>query len=120
MIVKQSQYRTSLMKLNTRLTLPTFILGLIIVAIPFTANWNLPLLNGTVVRWIENGRALWLLFGALLLSATSGLYHVLKAKTILALGGCVVVGVAGSQVPVGAVIISPSTLNFCSELSQWY
>lgn len=33
MIVKQSQYRTSLMKLNTRLTLPTFILGLIIVAI---------------------------------------------------------------------------------------
>lgn len=65
MIVKQSQYRTSLMKLNTRLTLPTFILGLIIVAIPFTANWNLPLLNGTVVRWIENGQALWLLFGAL-------------------------------------------------------
>ncbi|WP_213134973.1 hypothetical protein [Citrobacter sp. FP75] len=52
------------MKLNTQLTLPTFILGLVIVAIPFTANWNLPLLNGTVVRWIENGQALWLLFGA--------------------------------------------------------
>ncbi|MEG1422027.1 MAG: hypothetical protein RSA95_15430 [Citrobacter sp.] len=52
------------MKLNTQLTLPTLILGLVIVAIPFTANWNLPLLNGTVVRWIENGQALWLLFGA--------------------------------------------------------
>ena len=53
------------MKLNTQLTLPTLILGLVIVAIPFTANWNLPLLNGTVVRWIENGQALWLLFGAI-------------------------------------------------------
>ncbi|ATF49809.1 hypothetical protein CO701_12035 [Citrobacter werkmanii] len=53
------------MKLNTQLTLPTPILGLVIVAIPFTANWNLPLLNGTVVRWIENGQALWLLFGAI-------------------------------------------------------
>lgn len=52
------------MKLNTRLTLSTIILGLVIVAIPFVANWNLPLLNGTVVRWIENGQALWLLFGA--------------------------------------------------------
>ena len=52
------------MKLNTRLTLPAIILGLVIVAIPFTANWHLPLLNGTVVRWIENGQALWLLFGA--------------------------------------------------------
>lgn len=53
------------MKLNTRLTLPTIILGLAIVAIPFAANWHLPLLNGTVVSWIENGRALWLLFGAI-------------------------------------------------------
>ncbi|QMN54304.1 hypothetical protein HVW69_15085 [Citrobacter freundii] len=52
------------MKLNTQLTLPTLILGLVIVAIPFTANWNLPLLNGSVVKWIENGQALWLLFGA--------------------------------------------------------
>ena len=52
------------MKLNTQITFPTLILGLVIVAIPFTANWNLPLLNGTVVRWIENGQALWLLFGA--------------------------------------------------------
>lgn len=52
------------MKLNTQITFPTLILGLVIVAIPFAANWNLPLLNGIVVRWIENGQALWLLFGA--------------------------------------------------------
>ncbi|HHL2825536.1 TPA: hypothetical protein ACQ431_003800 [Citrobacter murliniae] len=52
------------MKFDTRLTLPSIILGLIVVAIPFTANWNLPLLNGLVVRSIENGQALWLLFGA--------------------------------------------------------
>lgn len=52
------------MKLNTRLTLSAFILGLVLVAIPFTANWHLPLLNGAVVTWIENGQALWLLFGA--------------------------------------------------------
>lgn len=52
------------MKLNTRLTLSAFILGLVLVAIPFTANWHLPLLNGAVVKWIENGQALWLLFGA--------------------------------------------------------
>ena len=41
------------MKFDTRLTLPTLMLGLIAVAIPFTANWNLPLLNGVVVEWIE-------------------------------------------------------------------
>ncbi|MEA7595291.1 hypothetical protein ONR49_24835, partial [Salmonella enterica subsp. enterica serovar Virginia] len=35
------------------------------MVIPFTADWQLPLLNGVVVRWIENGQALWLLFGAL-------------------------------------------------------
>ena len=52
------------MKLNTQITFPTLILGLVILAITFTANWNLPLLNGTVGRWIENGQALWLLFGA--------------------------------------------------------
>lgn len=52
------------MKLNTRLTLSAFILGLVLVAIPFTAKWHLPLLNGAVVTWIENGQALWLLFGA--------------------------------------------------------
>ena len=52
------------MKLDTRLTLPTLLLGLVTVLIPFTANLNLPLLNGGVVRWIENGQALWLLFGA--------------------------------------------------------
>lgn len=52
------------MKFDTRLTLPTLILGLIAVLIPFTANWHFPLLNGVVVRWIENGQALWLLFGA--------------------------------------------------------
>ena len=52
------------MKFNTQLTLPTLLLGLLAVAIPFTANWHLPLLDGLVVRCIENGQALWLLFGA--------------------------------------------------------
>ncbi|HFZ8995960.1 TPA: hypothetical protein ACIPUI_003122 [Citrobacter freundii] len=53
------------MKLDTRLTLPTLLLVLAAAVIPFTADWHLPLLNGTVVLWIENGQALWLLFGAL-------------------------------------------------------
>ncbi|EPJ3205300.1 hypothetical protein JGC44_10130 [Salmonella enterica subsp. enterica serovar Derby] len=52
------------MKLDTRLTFPTLLLGLVTALIPFTTNLNLPLLNGGVVRWIENGQALWLLFGA--------------------------------------------------------
>lgn len=52
------------MKLDTRLTFPTLLLGLVTAVIPFTANLNLPLLNGGVVRWIENGQALWLFFGA--------------------------------------------------------
>lgn len=58
-----------LMKFDTRLTLPTLLLGLLAVAIPFTANWHLPLLNGVVVRYIENGQALWLLFGAVFTAA---------------------------------------------------
>lgn len=53
------------MKLDTRLTSSALILALAAVVIPFTADWQLPLLNGVVVRWIENGQALWLLFGAL-------------------------------------------------------
>lgn len=52
------------MKLDTRLTFPTLLLGLVTALIPFTTNLNLPLLNGGVVRWVENGQALWLLFGA--------------------------------------------------------
>ncbi|EBS6879408.1 hypothetical protein F2D83_12850 [Salmonella enterica] len=54
-----------IMKLDTRLTSLALILALAAVVIPFTADWQLPLLNGVVVRWIENGQALWLLFGAL-------------------------------------------------------
>lgn len=53
------------MKLDTRLTSSALTLALAAVVIPFTADWQLPLLNGVVVRWIENGQALWLLFGAL-------------------------------------------------------
>ncbi|EDJ1068276.1 hypothetical protein VY657_000627 [Salmonella enterica] len=53
------------MKLNTQLTLSALILALAAVVIPFAADWQLPLLNGVVVRWIENAQALWLLFGAL-------------------------------------------------------
>ncbi|EBL7612826.1 hypothetical protein DEB90_000773 [Salmonella enterica subsp. enterica serovar Javiana] len=54
-----------IMKLDTRLTSSALTLALAAVVIPFTADWQLPLLNGVVVRWIENGQALWLLFGAL-------------------------------------------------------
>lgn len=53
------------MKFDTRLTSSALILALAAVVIPFMADWRLPLLNGVVVRWIENGQALWLLFGAL-------------------------------------------------------
>ncbi|EAA7631508.1 hypothetical protein BHG93_01570 [Salmonella enterica] len=53
------------MKLDTQLTLSALILALAAVVIPFAADWQLPLLNGVVVRWIENAQALWLLFGAL-------------------------------------------------------
>lgn len=50
------------MKLDTRLTSSALTLALAAVVIPFTADWQLPLLNGVVVRWIENGQALWLLW----------------------------------------------------------
>lgn len=53
------------MKFDTRLTSSSRRLALAAVVIPFTADWRLPLLNGEVVRWVENGQALWLLFGAL-------------------------------------------------------
>lgn len=53
------------MKFDTRLTSSALVLALVALVIPFTANWHVPLLNGVVVLWIENGQALWLLFGAL-------------------------------------------------------
>lgn len=53
------------MKFDTQFTSSTLLLALAAVVIPYTANWHLPLLQGTVVTWIENGQALWLLFGAL-------------------------------------------------------
>lgn len=105
------------MKLNTQITFPTLILGLVIVAIPFTANWNLPLLNGTVVRWIENGQALWLLFGAMLPLAISGLYHALKARSNFGFGQPCGGWYCWGEALVGAVTISRSSLDFCSELS---
>ncbi|ASG55016.1 hypothetical protein DUQ00_06375 [Salmonella bongori] len=54
-----------IMKFDTRLNSSALLLALAAVVIPFTADWQVPLLSGVVVRWIENGQALWLLFGAL-------------------------------------------------------
>ncbi|WP_167519567.1 hypothetical protein [Intestinirhabdus alba] len=53
------------MKFDTRLTPATPVLVLFAILFPFTADWHMPLADGAVVAWIENGQALWLLFGAL-------------------------------------------------------
>lgn len=84
------------MKLDTRLTSSALTLALAAVVIPFTADWQLPLLNGVVVRWIENGQALWLLFGALFTA-----WYILttfpsrRGKAVLAMGCCLVGGAIG-------------------------
>lgn len=108
------------MKLNTRLTLPTIILGLAIVAIPFAANWHLPLLNGTVVSWIENGQALWLLFGAIFTLSYIRPLSRPKARSNFGFGRQRGGWYYWAEAQVGAAIIFLSILNSCSGLSQWY
>lgn len=101
------------MKLDTRLTSSALTLALAAVVIPFTADWQLPLLNGVVVRWIENGQALWLLFGALFtawyirpLSRPEG------AKQFWLWA---VVWYCWVEAPVGGVTISLTSRVYCSE-----
>lgn len=53
------------MKLNMQFSSTALLLALAAMVIPYTANWHLPLLQGALVAWIEDGQALWLLFGAL-------------------------------------------------------
>lgn len=84
------------MKLDTRLTSSALTLALAAVVIPFTADWQLPLLNGVVVRWIENGQALWLLFGALFTAwYIRPLSPSRRGKAVLAMGCCLVGGAIG-------------------------
>ncbi|POP44424.1 hypothetical protein CHU32_03180 [Superficieibacter electus] len=52
------------MTLKTQFSAAAFFLLLLAVLFPFAADLHLPLLHGEVVEWIENGQALWLLFGA--------------------------------------------------------
>ena len=52
------------MKFDTRLTVSVVLLAGLSVLFPFAADCHVPLLGGVVVAWIENGQALWLLFGA--------------------------------------------------------
>lgn len=84
------------MKLDTRLTSSALTLALAAVVIPFTADWQLPLLNGVVVRWIENGQALWLLFGALFTAwYIRATFPSRRGKAVLAMGCCLVGGAIG-------------------------
>lgn len=83
------------MKLDTRLTSSALTLALAAVVIPFTADWQLPLLNGVVVRWIENGQALWLLFGALFTAWYMAIFPSRRGKAVLAMGCCLVGGAIG-------------------------
>ncbi len=84
------------MKLDTRLTSSALTLALAAVVIPFTADWQLPLLNGVVVRWIENGQALWLLFGALFTALVyTATFPSRRGKAVLAMGCCLVGGAIG-------------------------
>lgn len=50
------------MKFDTKLTRSTVFLCIVSIIFPFAANWRIPLLDGVVVTYIENGQALWLLF----------------------------------------------------------
>lgn len=53
------------MTLKTQFSAAAFFLILLAVLFPFTADMHVPLLHGELVEWIENGQALWLLFGAI-------------------------------------------------------
>lgn len=55
----------AIMKFDTHLTLPVVALVILSVLFPLAADWHIPLYNGALVADIENGQALWLLFGAL-------------------------------------------------------
>lgn len=53
------------MKFDTHVTASVVVLAVLSTLFPLVAYWHFPLLNGAVVTQIENGQALWLLFGAL-------------------------------------------------------
>lgn len=53
------------MKLKTHFSAGAFFLILLAVLFPFAADMHIPLVHGKVVEWIENGQAVWLLFGAI-------------------------------------------------------
>lgn len=96
-----------LMKLDTRITSITVLLILAAIVIPFTADWHLPLLDGVVVTWIENGQALWLLFGALF----TAWYIKPLSRPEGALGRCMVAGTAGAKHQLGTRLFSGRAQN---------
>lgn len=53
------------MKLKTQFSAADFFLILLAILFPFAADMRIPLVHGKVVEWVENGQALWLLFGAI-------------------------------------------------------
>jgi len=57
------------MTLKTQFSAAALFLLLLAVLFPFAADLHFPLLHGKVVDWIENGQALWLLFGAVFTAA---------------------------------------------------
>lgn len=50
------------MKIDNRLTPVTILLSIFSCLIPFYADLSLPLKSGSVVKWVENVQAIWLLF----------------------------------------------------------
>lgn len=103
------------MKLDTRLTSSALTLALAAVVIPFTVDWQLPLLNGVVVRWIENGQALWLLFGRYLPPGIYGHFPVPKGQSSFGYGLLSGGWYCWVEAPVGGVTISLTSRVYCSE-----
>lgn len=80
------------MKLDTRLTSSALTLALAAVVIPFTADWQLPLLNGVVVRWISVMVTVW---GAIYRLVYTATFPSRRGKAVLAMGCCLVGGAVG-------------------------
>ncbi len=91
------------MKLDTRLTSSALTLALAAVVILFIMDWQLPLLNGVVVRLIEKRQALWLLFGgAIYRLGIYGHFPVPKGQSSFGYGLLVWWVVLLAEAPAGA------------------
>ncbi len=83
------------MKLDTRLTSSALTLALAAVVILFTADWQLPLLNGVVVDGLKTDKRYGYCLGRYLPHGIYGHFPSRRGKAVLAMGCCLVGGAIG-------------------------